>query len=668
MWYEGDNYHLFALRGQLLAMRWARQAGVDLLADPRLAERLAAALRAPAITALPDFTFPARKDSRFGVSLAQPMYLELWEVGLARLDPNAERQGELWSWLIQLYQSPAPVAQTFDSYLHEAGELPPTDRRSRADLSWWALLEMAPQLPPDAASWSPHSAFIEGQGLALLRAGSRYASLECGPSGGGHGHPDRLNLTLHADGEYWLPDFGTGSYVSRDLFWYRSTLAHNAPRLDGRSQPMGDAVCDNFEVKGDWAWARGRYGELTRTLVAGPAYLLDVVELSGADDRLLELPLHLSGRVEVKPAGSWVPAELPDEFVSGVERFAPASPDPLVLRSCGSGDATLGAHLVFDGELIRALGPGAPGTADPVPFYILRSRGRGLRIITLLEPGRGQPLVKGVRASEAGIEVETTGGVERHISTVEGWEILTARRVVRLSGTRREPAEFKPLVLQDRPLVAEGVALQLMDSPALDGTLDDFDPSEPLELDHEDQYRRSEEPYAGPEEFSARALVNWSDEGLYLGVDVLKPEVVARDPKAPPLLLDNEPDAIHGDGIQVYFRLPGDDAVHGLLIVPSVESGELIAHVVEGTASGEDVIRGAWRPTESGYTLTVGITPPGWGQFRPGEVLDFDLLVNQMQPGRTRRSGQLVWSGGGGWIWLRGDRQDPARFGTLELR
>ena len=46
----------------------------------------------PAITALPDFTFPARKDSRFGVSLAQPMYLELWEVGLARLDP-APRAG-----------------------------------------------------------------------------------------------------------------------------------------------------------------------------------------------------------------------------------------------------------------------------------------------------------------------------------------------------------------------------------------------------------------------------------------------------------------------------------------------------------------------------------------------------------------------------------------------
>jgi hypothetical protein len=45
----------------------------------------------------------------------------------------------------------------------------------------------------------------------------------------------------------------------------------------------------------------------------------------------------------------------------------------------------------------------------------------------------------------------------------------------------------------------------------------------------------------------------------------------------------------------------------------------------------------------------------------------FDLLVNELLPGRVRRSGQLVWSGGNGWVWLRGDRQDPARLGALEL-
>src|SRR5438094_8238472 len=66
LWYEGENYHLFALRGFLTGAQWARAAGVDLDEEPALVERLTAALLAPALTALPDFTFPARKDSRFG--------------------------------------------------------------------------------------------------------------------------------------------------------------------------------------------------------------------------------------------------------------------------------------------------------------------------------------------------------------------------------------------------------------------------------------------------------------------------------------------------------------------------------------------------------------------------------------------------------------------------
>jgi hypothetical protein len=65
--------------------------------------------------------------------------------------------------------------------------------------------------------------------------------------------------------------------------------------------------------------------------------------------------------------------------------------------------------------------------------------------------------------------------------------------------------------------------------------------------------------------------------------------------------------------------------------------------------------------------MTLAISPPGWGPFRPGDQIGFDLLVNQMLPDRQRRAGQLVWSGGGGWVWLRGDRQNPERFGILEL-
>jgi hypothetical protein len=669
MWFEGDNYHLFALRGQLVAMGWARQAGVDLLADPRLQVQLAAALRAPALTALPDRTFPARKDSRFGVSLAQPMYLELWEIGLARLTAADAAPPELWSWLGSLYHAPASQAQTFDAYLHEAGEPERRAPRNRTDLSWWSLLEITPALPQEIPPWSPASSFIESQGLAVLREGDRYVSVECGIYGGGHGHPDRLNLTLHADGEHWLPDFGTGSYVARDLFWYRSTLAHNAPRLDGLSQPARDAVCDNFDQQGDWAWVRGRFEETARTVVAGPEYVLDIVELFAADDHVLELPLHLSGTVEVMDAGTWTASDaLSEEFVEQPERFVPRANVPRLLRSSGSQAATLSVHLLFDGDLLRARAPGPPTTPGVVPFYILRSQGRSVRMVCVLESSRGEPAVRGVRAAGGGIEVETSSGIERHLPTAEGWEVRTGGATVRLGGIRRHAPRFEPLVQTNRPVVARGIAHLVRVPPLLDGTLEGFDTSAPLDLDHDDQYRRSEDPYPGPEEFAARAYVNWNDEGLYLAVEVSKAEVFPRDPDAPPLRLDNEPDEIHGDGIQLYLRLPEEEIVHGLLVVPSVEGSKLITRPVAEMAGSGDHVSGSWRATETGYTITLGLTPAGWARYGPQEKLGFDLLINQMLPGRLRRAGQLVWSGGGGWVWLRGDRHDPARLGILELR
>jgi len=279
MWYEGENYHLFALRGLLTGAGWARQAGVDLFQEPKLVGHVVAALRAPTLSALPDLTFPARKDSRFGVSLAQPMYLELWEVGLGNLVRHAPAPGsrnELESWLAALYSVPPPELELFESYLHDAPGARRTAPSARSDLSWWALLEMAPELGAEAGPWAPRGTLLESQGLGVLRGdgGKRYVSLECGPAGagGGHGHPDRLHLTLHAGGMHWLADPGTGSYVRRDLFWYRSTLAHNAPRWDGASQPAGGvaSACETFDAQGapeGWACVRGRCGEVTRTVV-----------------------------------------------------------------------------------------------------------------------------------------------------------------------------------------------------------------------------------------------------------------------------------------------------------------------------------------------------------------------------------------------------------------
>jgi hypothetical protein len=105
----------------------------------------------------------------------------------------------------------------------------------------------------------------------------------------------------------------------------------------------------------------------------------------------------------------------------------------------------------------------------------------------------------------------------------------------------------------DTPKPAVGAALRVAAPPPLDGSCDGFDTSEPLRLELEDQYRRSEEPYSGAEDFSATAYAAWDDDALYVAVEVVKPDLCFRSGNTPPLRLDNEPDDTHSDGVQVYF-------------------------------------------------------------------------------------------------------------------
>lgn len=680
MWYEGENYHLFTVRGLLTGAGWARLAGVDFCGDERLAARLDAALQAPALTALPDYTFPARKDARFGLSLAQPAYLELWEIGLAKL-VRAERYAvsanQLAAWLTTLYRIAPPSPELLEAYMHDCGA-PRTAQSARSSLSWWSLVEMLPELPALDAPWEPRSVLLESQGVAVLRSEGRYISLECGPYGGGHGHPDRLHLTLHADGVHWLPDPGTGQYVTRDLFWYRSTLAHNAPRIDGESQPPGNATCECFDDQGDWAWVRGRFENLNRIVTVGPGYIVDVTDLSAREEHLLELPWHIAGRGTVETRGRWVDDELRDEFVTRVQRFVPDEPGPIVLTHT-DGRAQLRLHLVFAGDLLEMEGPGLPGRDHRARFYGVRVGGRNARIVAVLEAGSGAVAVRTVQTRGDSVEIITAAGVHHHRFTDSAWTIEQNGQAPRtLSGAREPMPPFVPLLHLDPPVPVAGTAFRVGAAPPLDGTLAAFELAEPLQLMLEDQYRRSEDGYPGPDDFSAAAYAAWDERALYLAVEITKPEVCLRPESAPPLRLDNDPDDIHSDGLQVYLApAPGagpsgpngaDSGVVGYLIVPNQGGHNVRTHPTSDTRShAPAAARGAWRRTETGYCVTVAIAWPEGLHPHVGGRIAFDLIVNELLPGRVRRVGQLVWSGGGGWVWLRGDRQDPARFGILEL-
>ena len=672
MWYEGENYHLFALRGLLTGASWARLAGIDIGAEPPLADRLTLALQAPARTALPDTTFPARKDSRFGLSLAQPMYLECWEVGMAWVGSgDAETERFFTSWLAKLYRTPGQPAEPFESYLHEASLPEPSGMpRTRAELSWWMLLEMMPELPPDSG-WEADSVFMEGQGLAVLRDDGRYLSLECGPYGGGHGHPDRLHLSLYADGTLWLPDFGTGSYVANTLAWYRSTLAHNAPRLDGLSQVPGEATCEAFDVADRWGWVRGRYGDMLRTVISGPAYVLDILEYGGPDRRVVELPYHFEGTMAFPSTLTWRPGALAGDHVTGVEECDCRADEPVVIEA-RVGERKLIAVFAFDGMMIRAAAPGRPPSGDTAEFVVIRADGSEVRFVTLLvSPHAGSAPT--LRVAPGPIEVETQSGVDRHREVASGWGIEAGAEAIELGGLREAPPVAPTRLDLEPPMLIQATVPFVPDTPPLDGSLAGFEFSAPLGLDHEDQYRRSEEPYPGPEAFSATAYLNWNGDGLYLAVDVRKRDPYFRFGDAPPLLLDNEVDDIHSDGIQIYLQQDAGRQVFGLLAVPDTAAGASAGVVrflgVGGVSIEAQSAEGRWQRTADGYCVTLRMTPTWWESVLGADRVRFDLIVNEMPPPpeRLRRAGQLVWTGGGGWVWLRGDRQDPQRFGVLEL-
>lgn len=663
LWWEGENYHLFALRGLLQGLWWARAAGFDLLEDPALRAQFRSALLATSLSALPDCTFPARRDSRFGVSLAQPAYLELWEIGGAWLGADEE----LGAWLAELYARPAPPAEHYDAWLHESGRPTPAER-TRSDLSWWALLEMGPT-QPTGGRWRPESVLLADQGIAVLRQGGRYVSLECGPDVGGHSHPDRLHLTLHAGGVHWLPDLGTGSYVVPELAWYRSALAHNAPRVDGLNAGGADAWCEAFESGGGWAWARGRAGVTRRTVVTGPHHLLDIVEIDAPEAGELDLPWHLQGDWRIETPGRWETASLEHPFVRECQRFVSEVPGPVVVISTEEASAArLRVHLTASGgELLRATAPGIPTSEDLRQFLLLRIGGSSARWVTVVDwatPGTSE-LVDSVQADSQSVTVLTGAGPVRYLPGSAALTIEAPDGKRTLSGARPAPL-FKAAVARTGPRSeARALAPRVVAAPALDGTLDGFDTSHPLHLEFESQYRRSEEPYDA-EEFSAEAWLNWDEDEVFLAVQVRKRECIFRDAGAPPLDLDNESEDLHSDGLQVYLRGPGRQAgIAGVVLVPQPD-GTLASRRIGTDPEPALYAEGRWATTDTGYLVTVklrggDITPTG------GASLGFDVLVNEMRPERLRRAGQLVWSGGGGWVYLRGDRPEPGSLGTLEL-
>lgn len=658
-WYEGENYHMFAHRGLWYGVTMAARAGAVLPSE--VEARFDAGFIAPFLTMLPDATLPSRRDSQYAISLRQPRFAEHCELGIARVG-----DGRLAGVAAMLYDRDSGAPPGDNGRLRSSGDVErnlPAMQLARADLGWRTLLFARPALPAaDAAP--PRSVHLDGQGFAIFRrnGGRLYAALDYGATGGGHGHPDRLNLLLMDGDTRWLDDMGTGSYVDRSLHWYRSTLAHNAPLVDGRSQHRVPGVLRAHDERGGagWVWARvaGVAPGVTidRALVVMPDYLVDDVRWAAERVVTFDLPNHAPLRVSEPVA--WDAAPLPGgdgledgfEFVEEAHRIEMAG--GAVLRFAGA-DGERSMHLTLrcdvPWELWRLVAPGPPGKGAH-EFHLVRARADAGRI-TWVWSWAGD-----VTASFAGdrVLVRRSGGTrEAHRRDAGGWNIDleagAAHSSINLAGLRVDAGadEERPTVLPDG--VAGATTARALDLP-LTARLGERD------------YRRSEASWDEAGRPEADVTVTATPATLEFEAHVVKHKPLVFVTAGQDNPLDNEPAEINGDGVQLYVVSGG--RAGGWTIVPVAGSPGARARPVRGW---EDfaLVDATWAMAEDGYVIRASVALPA-GAAEP--IAHVGVLVNETAPGRSRRRGQLVLGGAHGeWVYLRGDRVDPAHLLAVRL-
>ncbi|HKN67603.1 MAG TPA: heparinase II/III family protein, partial [Gemmatimonadaceae bacterium] len=476
--------------------------------------------------------------------------------------------------------------------------------------------------------------------------------------GGGHGHPDRLNVLLSDGTTRWLDDMGTGSYVDPSLHWYRSTLAHNAPLFDGYQQQRVDGELLFFEERDDIGWICARAMDLypgvaaMRTLVVSEDYVLDELAWEAKKTTVMDLPLHIDADLDLIGTFRRDDHGLDDAFgvISDVSWRAilPCVAVPVVARD---GARRLRGFLISSHRavLYHAIAPGAPGKG-PHPLLLVRALTSHDTAWVRIVWCWSDTIDYATFNPDASITVVRTDGTRDRLEvTNQGYRIERVtrddRRVIDLAGLVQRPRSSSEARTVESSIQAHEIHL---------GSAVVFE----LGLE---QYRRSEASWEEAGRPSARVGILRMPNELVIDVAIRKDGELTFVGADAVNVYDNESPDINGDGIQLY--LYDASLASGWVLVPEVggaEEGAVRARPIEGWDRPRP-LRAVWYRTPDGYTLRVRIESsplaPNERQFALG------VVVNEKPAGRERRRGQLVLGGRPGeFVYLRGDREDLSQL------
>jgi len=240
-----------------------------------------------------------------------------------------------------------------------------------------------------------------------VESAQRYLLLKYGPHGGGHGHPDKLNLLVYAYGQRMAPDLGTPGY-GLDLFqsWYRQTVSHNTVTLDGHSQPEGAGQIHCFQGDGPlqiadasvhWADAGPYQGvTLRRVILARPAYFIDLFLVEAPHSQRIDWLYHNAGALQSSVPLTAYPAIHTEgagyQHIHGAQQGYAAGAFTATWQLAEGGMQLWGAGAT---DVLTGTVPGNPPTAT-LSTLIQRWQGATAAFLNLFHPFQTTPTVTSV--------------------------------------------------------------------------------------------------------------------------------------------------------------------------------------------------------------------------------------------------------------------------------
>ena len=272
MWYERSmGYHSYTVSAITYHLKAAMHAGDDLYKMPQVRKLLTF----PLMITFPNLVTPSLNDGGFSRGPISPSRLEL---------------AAAW------YNDPVAVSALRKRYAMG------TRRHSME------ACQFGEELPDAGPFTPPPSMDLRGAGLAVLRRGqSKNATcvmLEYGEHGGGHGHPDKLQLIVYGLGRQLCPDLGTTGYANPlHPKYYKTTPAHNTVTIGGRNMAGRSGELVAFEASDRFSAAVARTDQvykgyvLTRRVLLGDGFLVDEFVVAGDKPETLDWFLRADGKL-----------------------------------------------------------------------------------------------------------------------------------------------------------------------------------------------------------------------------------------------------------------------------------------------------------------------------------------------------------------------------------